>query len=84
MRSRPPLLDAINIAWLKITTDGLLTQRGLANHLIEREAHCHFTVKFNQPKRQEDIRLLFEPRAQPGRTDLSATAHGHIETHRIR
>ena len=43
------MLDAIDIAGLDITADSLLTQRDLANYLVGRGAHYHFTVKGNQP-----------------------------------
>ena len=48
------MLDAIDIAGLDITADSLLTQRDLANYLVGRGAHYHFTVKGNQPTLQED------------------------------
>jgi len=62
IKTAAPMLDAIEIAGRVITADALLTQRDLANYLVERGAHYHFTVKGNQPKLQEDIRLLFAQR----------------------
>ena len=45
-----PLLEAIEIAGKDITADALLTQRKLAEYLVEkRQAHYYFTVKGNQP-----------------------------------
>lgn len=77
------MLDAIEIAGLDITADSLLTQRDLANYLVARGAHYHFTVKGNQPTLQEDIRVLFARRAGADFTELSPADHGRIETRRI-
>ena len=44
-----PLLGGLDIAGKTITADALLTQRKLAQHLIERGAHYVFIVKDNQP-----------------------------------
>jgi predicted transposase YbfD/YdcC len=77
------MLDAIDICGLDITADALLTQRDLANYLVARAAHYHFTVKGNQPTLQENIRLLFESRAQAHYCETSPPDHGRIETRRI-
>jgi predicted transposase YbfD/YdcC len=77
------MLDAIDIAGLDITADSLLTQRDLANYLVGRGAHYHFTVKGNQPTLQEDIRVLFAQRAGADFTEISPADHGRIETRRI-
>ena len=77
------MLDAIDIAGLDITADSLLTQRDLANYLVQRGAHYHFTVKGNQPTLQEDIRVLFAQRAGADFTEISPADHGRIETRRI-
>jgi len=77
------VLDAIEIADKTITADALLTQRKLANYLVERQAHYHFTVKGNQPQLQEAIALLFQDRAAPDHVDVSPPDHGRIETRRI-
>ena len=39
-----PLVDAINIEGKDITADALLTQRKLAEYLVGRGAHYHFTA----------------------------------------
>jgi predicted transposase YbfD/YdcC len=83
IKTAAPMLDAIDIAGLDITADALLTQRDLAHYLVRRGAHYHFSVKGNQPTLQENIRLLFEPRAQADYTELCAAEHGRIETRRI-
>ena len=40
-----PLLDGCPVAGKVVTADALLTQRSLAQYLIERGAHYSFTVK---------------------------------------
>ena len=77
------VLDAIEIAGKTITADALLTQRKLANYLVGRQAHYHFTVKGNQPQMQEAIALLFRDRAAPDHADVCAPDHGRVETRRI-
>jgi predicted transposase YbfD/YdcC len=74
-----PLLEPIDIAGKTITADALLTQRKLAQYLIERNADYVFTVKGNQPTLREDIRLIFEGRGTPDFTEPLTLAHGRIE-----
>jgi predicted transposase YbfD/YdcC len=65
-----PLLETIDIKGRVITGDALLTQRGLADHLVrERKAHYHFTVKANQPTLLQDIELFFRKRSTHPRSD---------------
>jgi predicted transposase YbfD/YdcC len=45
-----PLLDAIALQGKTITADALLTQRKLANQVLNREADYHFTVKHISPR----------------------------------
>jgi predicted transposase YbfD/YdcC len=78
-----PLVDAIAIEGKDITADALLTQRKLADYLVNRGAHYHFTVKGNQPTLQADIALLFEGRGTPDYCDVTPPDHGRIETRRI-
>lgn len=77
------VLDAIDIAGKTISADALLTQRKLANYLVQRQAHYHFTVKGNQPGLQKEIALLFQDRATPDYVELSPPDHGRIEIRRI-
>ncbi len=77
------MLDAIDIAGRVITADALLTQRDLANYVVGRGAHYHFTVKGNQPTLQQDIRALFAQRGAAHHTEVSPPDHGRIETRRI-
>lgn len=78
-----PLLDGIDIKGKDITADALLTQRKLANYVVQREAHYHFAVKGNQATLQSDIALLFQNRKAPDFIAVSPLAHGRIETRRI-
>jgi predicted transposase YbfD/YdcC len=78
-----PLLDAIDIEGKDITADALLTQRTIADYLVGRKAHYHFTVKGNQPTLLSDIAFYFEDRQEPDFIDCAPTDHGRIETRKI-
>ena len=78
-----PLLDGCDIAGKDVTADALLSQRGLARYVVERQAHYHFTVKANQPRLQREIALLFEKRGVADFVELAPADHGRIETRRI-
>jgi len=78
-----PLLESIDIVGKTITADALLTQRKLAQYLIERNADYVFTVKGNQPTLREDIRLIFEGRGKPDFSEPLTLAHGRIEQRSI-
>jgi predicted transposase YbfD/YdcC len=78
-----PLLETCNIAGRDITGDALLTQRAIATHLVDHQAHYHFTVKSNQPTLEQDIALLFETRGAPDFVVTAPADHGRIETRRI-
>ena len=70
------VLDPLDIAGKTISADALLTQRKLANYLVERQAHYHFTVKGNQRTLQDDIALLFRHPGTPHHVDVSPPDHG--------
>lgn len=80
-----PMLDAIAIEGRTITADALLTQRELAQYLVEeRNANYHFTVKANQPTLLEDLSFYFQN--TPKTADFTHTGngeHGRIETRKI-
>lgn len=80
-----PMLDAIAIEGRTITADALLTQRELAQYLVEeRNANFHFTVKANQPTLLEDLSFYFQN--TPKAADFTHTGngeHGRIETRKI-
>jgi len=79
-----PLLNAIDIQDQDITADALLTQRKLAQYLVEeRKAHYHFTVKGNQPTLQQDIADFFLDRKEPDFLEYTPPDHGRIETRKI-
>ena len=78
-----PVLETLDISGKTITTDALLTQRKLAEYLLEHEAHYVFTVKDNQPTLLADIRLIFEDRGQPDFREPPTLAHGRIEQRAI-
>lgn len=79
-----PLLDPIDIRGKDITADALLTQRKLADYLVEeRKAHYHFTVKGNQPTLLQDIQLYFQNRKEPDYIDCAPPDHGRIEIRKI-
>ena len=78
-----PLLETCGIAGKDVTGDALLTQRAIAIHLVERQAHYHFPVKSNQPALERDIALLFEKRGTADFVEVTPPDHGRIETRRI-
>lgn len=79
-----PLLESIDIQGKQVSADALLTQRGLADYLVrKRKAHYHFTVKANQPKLLEDLRLFFKDRQQPDFVEDACCEHGRIEIRKI-
>jgi len=77
------LLDGLDIQDKLITADALLTQRKLADYLVQRGAHYHFTAKGNQATLQQDITLSFQDRAAPDFAEITPPDHGRIETRRI-
>ena len=80
-----PTIDTLaDIADQTITGDALLTQRKLAQYLVEdRLAHYVFTAKDNQPSLAEDIRLAFADRKIPDYSEPYTLAHGRIESRSI-
>jgi hypothetical protein len=67
-----PLLEDLNIEGAVVTADALLTQKKIAEHLVqEKKAHYVFTAKDNQPTLRQDIATLglgaFPPSARDGR-----------------
>lgn len=79
-----PLLEVIDIKGKDVTADALLTQRKLAEYLVQqRQAHYHFTVKGNQPGVLQDVALFFQDRQQPDFVQNTPPDHGRIETRKI-
>ncbi len=80
-----PLLETIDIQGKTITAHALLTQRELAQYLVdERGAHYHFTVKGNQKHLLEETVLYFDSLdREPDHSTLDSPDHGRIETRNI-
>ena len=79
-----PVIDTLDIAGKTITGDALLTQRKLAQYIVEeRSAHYVFTAKDNQPTLAENIRLIFEGRGKPDYSEPVTLAHGRLESRSI-
>lgn len=83
IKTAVPLLDAIDIRDKDITGDALLAQRTIAEYLVGRKAHYHFTVKGNQPRLLEDITLYFQDRQEPDFVEHTPPDHGRIEARKI-
>ncbi len=73
------LLETCDMAGRDLTADALLTQRALADYLVSRHAHYHFTVKDNQKTLAADIRTHFARRGEPDDAEPIQIAHGRIE-----
>jgi predicted transposase YbfD/YdcC len=79
-----PLVEAIpDISGKTITADALLTQRKIAEYIVGRGGDYCFTVKDNQPKLREDIKLFFQDRQEPDYSLTDPPDHGRIETRKI-
>ena len=80
-----PLLAALDIAGKDITADALLAQRELADYIVGRGGHYHFTVKGNQAGTLEDLQFYFQERGKrpPDYLEHTPPDHGRIETRRI-
>ena len=60
-----------DVAGRTITADALLTQRRLADYLLGRGADYLFTVKGNQPKLHDRIRLVLDESIAQGAADFA-------------
>ena len=80
-----PLLEAIDLEGKDITADALLTQRELADYLVRRGGHYHFTVKANPLGTLEDLPLYFQERGKrpPDDGEHTPPDHGRIERRQI-
>lgn len=78
-----PLLDEVEIEGKVITADALLTQKEIAEYLVnERGADFVFTVKGNQPTLKHDIEAL-DLTTQRCDEETIDKGHGRITTRRI-
>lgn len=78
-----PAIGSLDIADKTITADALLTQRKLADYLLERGAHYLFIAKDNQPTLSADIRLHFAARDEPDFREPFSLQHGRLESRAI-
>jgi len=79
-----PAVDGLDIDGKTITGDALLTQRKLAQYIVEdRSAHYVFTAKDNQPSIEQAIRLAFEDRGAPDYSEPFTLVHGRLESRSI-
>ena len=80
-----PLLEVIDIRDKDVTADALLAQRELADYIVRRGGHYHFTVKGNQAGTLEDLELYFRDRGKrpPDYVESTPPDHGRIETRKI-
>lgn len=80
-----PLLNCLEIKGKTITADALLTQRKLAEYIVnKRKAHYHFTAKNNQKKLFEEISSFFENTCwEPDYITQDRPDHGREETRKI-
>ena len=82
-----PLLELLCLEGRLLTMDALLTQREIAQAIIDRKAHYLMLVKENQPQLLEDIRLCFA--SEPLLDEVRETAmtvnkgHGRLEVREI-
>ena len=80
----PTMEGLADIAGKTITGDALLTQRKLAQYLVEdRLANYVFIAKDNQLTLAQDIRLAFENRQAADFSEPYTLAHGRIESRSI-
>jgi predicted transposase YbfD/YdcC len=69
-----------------ITVDALLTQRAIAQHIVEGSGDYVMVVKGNQPQLYRDIHLLFQDvdtLAEPMAAETVDVGHGRIEQRRL-
>ena len=77
-------VDTLDITDKTITADALLTQRKLAQYIVnEQMAHYVFIVKDNQPSIAQDIRLNFKNRGEPDYKEPYTLQHGRLESRSI-
>lgn len=80
----PALLKLLNLEGTVVTVDAMHCQSGTAQAILERGGDYLMTVKTNQPRLHEDVKLLMDDPAAPA-DDVNETVdgdHGRIETRR--
>ncbi len=82
----PLLLDGLDLRGTVTTMDALLTQRSIAEQILEQGGHYLMVVKENQPALHAAIKLIFElpPPPEPedhlDRSSKVQKGHGRLET----
>ena len=82
----PLLLQGLDLHGTVTTMDALLTQRTLAQHILDQHGHYLMVVKENQPALYAAIDLLFRVPPPPAATDhpdqvtTVEKGHGRLET----
>jgi len=78
IKAAPALLQGRDLHGVVVTGDALLTQRALAQQVLDQGGHYLMVVKRNQPELYDDIRTLFaEADWGPDDDRLSYTSHDH-------
>ena len=82
----PVLLEGLDLHGTVTTMDALLTQRTLAQHILDQHGHYLMVVKENQPALYAAIELLVRVPPPPAETDhldqvtTVEKGHGRLET----
>lgn len=84
----PELLEGEELTGTVITLDALLTQRSVAQQILDQGGEYLMVVKKNQPAMYEAIALLFEESPSQGQTDWDTAmsfekGHGRLEWRRL-
>jgi predicted transposase YbfD/YdcC len=78
IKGAPELLRGRDLHGVVVTGDALLTQRALAQQILDQGGHYLMVVKRNQAELYEDIQTLFAERNWgPDDDRLSYTSHDH-------
>ena len=81
------VLRELVVAGRVVTVDALLTQRALAEHIVEGGGDYVMRVKGNPPQLQQDIQLVFQDPTVLAETMTASetvdSAHGRIEQRRL-
>lgn len=82
-----PLLNLLCLEGRLVTMDALLTQRTIAQAIIDRDGDYLMVVKENQPQLWQDIALCFASEPLPdevrGTATMLSKGHGRLETREI-
>jgi predicted transposase YbfD/YdcC len=87
----PQLLAGRDLRGVVVTMDALLTQRDLAQQILDQQGHYLMVVKANQPRLLDDIETLFrdppwleqERAAEYGVWESCGRGHGRLESRKL-